>query len=117
MADQQQLWEVRAIVARKQDEGGLSYLVHWKGFPASENTWEPAAGLEGSQELVEEFEQRARQPSGYVSSERMSRVRTREDGQGAEGRPSVRHRGEEEPERVSVLRTDEDDERQMQQWL
>ena len=109
--DQQRLWEVRAIVARRQDKSGISYLVRWKGFPASENTWEPAAGLEGSQELVEAFEQqRAQQPVESVTPQRVSRVRTRESSADGEERPSVRYRGDEEEEEAGALRTNEDDE-------
>jgi hypothetical protein len=35
----------------------LQYLVKWKRFPEEENTWEPAAHLGNSMELVEEFHQ------------------------------------------------------------
>ena len=29
------------------------FLVRWKGYPNSENSWEPVAGLENAQDLVQ----------------------------------------------------------------
>ena len=33
----------------------LRYLVKWKGWPSSDNSWEPRENLENSPELLEEF--------------------------------------------------------------
>ena len=42
--------------ARQVDQ----YLVEWKGYPASEATWEPIENLTGSFELVTEFNDQRR---------------------------------------------------------
>jgi hypothetical protein len=39
------------------------YLVLWKGYDASERTWEPAGNLRNAQAKVREFKRRQRQRS------------------------------------------------------
>ena len=49
-------WEVEQILAKRIRKGKPQYLVHWKGYPSSENTWEPVANIQNAKELVEGFE-------------------------------------------------------------
>ena len=50
-------YEVESIVSKREsDEGKVEYLVKWKGWNASDNTWEPVDNLQSSQELIDEFE-------------------------------------------------------------
>merc|ERR1719336_3441268 len=52
-------YEVENVVSKREtDEGKVEYLVKWKGWNASDNTWEPIENLESSQELIDEFEGR-----------------------------------------------------------
>merc|ERR1711963_873973 len=52
-------YEVENVVSKREtDEGKVEYLVKWKGYDASDNTWEPVENLESSQELIDEFEGR-----------------------------------------------------------
>jgi hypothetical protein len=51
-ADGAPQWEVHSIVRRRTADGTTAtpagqpeYLVRWRGFPASENTWEPAVNV------------------------------------------------------------------------
>merc|ERR1712240_592768 len=52
-------YEVESVVSKRDtEEGKVEYLVKWKGWNASDNTWEPIENLESSQELIDEFEGR-----------------------------------------------------------
>ena len=46
------------VSKRDTKEGKVEYLVKWKGYDVSDNTWEPVENLESSQELIDEFEGR-----------------------------------------------------------
>ena len=64
-------YEVRKILGkRKADDGsGFEYLVRWKGYSDSEDTWEPEVNLEARQ-AVEKFEGRLkRQRIGGTSED------------------------------------------------
>lgn len=67
--DQQELWEVERIVARRIRNGKEEYMVHWKGFDDSDDTyvefalrkktvhfrWEPSSSLVHCQETLNAF--------------------------------------------------------------
>merc|ERR1711871_1013025 len=53
----EQEFEVEAIVKKRETKGLKEYYVKWKGFPSSENTWEPEGNLESAVELVKKFEE------------------------------------------------------------
>ena len=48
-------YEVEEVVDSRMFRNKLQYLVHWKGYPVSERTWEPAAHMAHAQELVADF--------------------------------------------------------------
>jgi hypothetical protein len=48
-------YEVEAIYDSRKYRNQLQYLVKWKGYDAGHNSWEPAANLAHSAELVEAF--------------------------------------------------------------
>ena len=37
---------------------GIQYLVRWKGYPDSENSWIPASGIKHATDLVKQFHSR-----------------------------------------------------------
>jgi hypothetical protein len=44
------------VEAKRRKRGLTEYFVRWKDHPPSENTWEPMANLQGSEQLVNTFE-------------------------------------------------------------
>lgn len=50
-------FEVENIVDKRYNVSGLSeYLVKWKGYPSSQNTWEPKKNLKKFIKMIKEFE-------------------------------------------------------------
>jgi len=49
-------YEVEKIVDKRMKKGSPEYYVKWKNWPDADNTWEPIANLESSQDLIEDFE-------------------------------------------------------------
>ncbi len=59
--DEHEEFEVQAIRASKFDpKEGQMYLVKWKGYPETDNTWEPASHLAGAQDLIHAYNTRRR---------------------------------------------------------
>ena len=48
-------YEVERIDDSRVQRGRLQYLVKWKGYPPSENTWESTSAVRNSQDLIDEF--------------------------------------------------------------
>jgi len=43
------VYEVETILARKRNEAGIwEYFIKWRGFPESENSWEPGPNITGA---------------------------------------------------------------------
>ena len=51
-------YEVEAIIAHKKKGRGYYFLVQWKGYPSSENSWEPEGNLTHSRELLNEYKKK-----------------------------------------------------------
>merc|ERR1711963_1354368 len=80
-------YEVENVVSKREtDEGKVEYLVKWKGYDASDNTWEPIENLESSQELIDEFEGRtenaAVEEEEKDATEKMEKVDAKEQENG-----------------------------------
>ena len=52
-------YEVVAILKQRVRKYGKgfrkTYLVHWKGYPSEDDSWEPGSKLKNSEELLKEF--------------------------------------------------------------
>ena len=50
-------YEVEKIVNKRTNVYGLvEYLVKWKGYPSSDNTWEPKKNLKRLEHMIKEYE-------------------------------------------------------------
>ena len=50
-------YEVKKILKQKRVNGQLFYLVKWKGYDTSENTWEPIANLKSCHQIMQDYQQ------------------------------------------------------------
>jgi len=53
--DDFQEYEVEDILDLRIRRGQLEYLVHWRGYPISERTWEPTSNLINVPLKIQEF--------------------------------------------------------------
>ena len=51
-------WEVEAIIAHRRRGRGYQYLTHFKGYPSSEDCWLPERNFENAQEILNAYKQR-----------------------------------------------------------
>ena len=51
-------YEVEAIIAWRKRGRTRQYLIKWKGYPTSDNSWEPESNLKRSRRLLETYKQR-----------------------------------------------------------
>ena len=63
-------YEVEAVLDSKRHGRGTKYLVKWEGYPEADNTWEPYALLKGTaEEALREFHEQypdKPQPAGVT---------------------------------------------------
>ena len=55
--DRDEEYEVEWIVDSHWKGQRLEYLIHWKGYPEEERTWEPAGNLTHAKEAIADFHQ------------------------------------------------------------
>ena len=48
-------WEVEEILDSRRHRGRLQYLVRWKGYDVSHNSWESAGNVANAKKLVDTF--------------------------------------------------------------
>ena len=58
LINQEEEWEVEEIVAHKRHRGKILYKIKWKGYPTSENSWEPVRNLQNAKKTLEAYKKR-----------------------------------------------------------
>ena len=56
------------MVGSKEKDGERYYKVHWKGYPSSEDSWEPEKNLKNCDDLIEEYNQESSQVEFHQGS-------------------------------------------------
>jgi hypothetical protein len=51
-------WDVEAIVRHRGTGKRRRYRVKWKGYPPSDNTWEPEEAFKNTEEMLQNYKQR-----------------------------------------------------------
>jgi len=51
-------WEVEDIIEERRKDGHKEYLVHWRGYPIEERTWETEDNLQNAQQILQAFKKR-----------------------------------------------------------
>ena len=54
----QEKYEAEAILSHKRLGRGYTYLIKWKGYPSSDNSWEPEWNIVNAPELLSPYKQR-----------------------------------------------------------
>jgi Chromo (CHRromatin Organisation MOdifier) domain len=52
---QEKEYEIEEIHNSRRRRGRLEFLIHWKGYPDEDNTWEPEKHLENAPQVVKRF--------------------------------------------------------------
>ena len=58
LVEQEPEYEVEAITNHRLRYHRRQYLIAWKGYPASENTWEPESALKNAQTILANYKKR-----------------------------------------------------------
>lgn len=56
--DNIQEYEVEAIISHKRFRGKIRYLVKWKGYPTSENSYQYSTDLKNAKDILDEYKKR-----------------------------------------------------------
>lgn len=51
----EQEYEVEKVLGKALVDGKEHYLIKWKGYPTSENTWEPTKHLRNAQQMIKDY--------------------------------------------------------------
>ena len=88
-AAEDQEYDVERILSKRVKNGCTEYHVKWAGYDEKDATWEPASFVEGSRELVEEYEATHPQSSPAVRRSPRFQEAKRENADDDQAEPQV----------------------------
>src|SRR5688572_7474493 len=53
--DNAEEWEVETILNYCLQNNKHEFLIHWKGYDRSDNSWKPIESLDNAQEIIQEY--------------------------------------------------------------
>ena len=59
-------YEVEEILDSRKKYGKTQYLVHWKGYPREEDSWQPEANVKNAKDALKRFQERKKTRSQHV---------------------------------------------------
>ena len=79
LMEQEERYEVRKILddSTNFDDGQQRFLVKWKGYPDSENTWEPRTNLDGCEKIIVQYEEQKKRHPGDPAPPKKKEIRQR----------------------------------------
>lgn len=71
--NEEQEYEVETILEKQRISNKHYYLVKWKGYDTSENTWEPEENLKNARKKVEHYDQKDQARKGQAKEDHQNR--------------------------------------------
>ncbi|XP_060590216.1 chromodomain Y-like protein [Ruditapes philippinarum] len=100
MSGSEDNYEVDEILRERKSRKGLEYLVRWKNFGSSEDSWEPVKNLSGANQAIANFYAKITSQKKTPKKKSRSRSRSR-----SSSRSRTRKSGSRSPARKSVTKT------------
>jgi hypothetical protein len=60
LIDGEEEFEIEAIISHRKLRNKLQYLISWKGYPSSDNSWLPEKDLTNAKEILKTYKNRLR---------------------------------------------------------
>ena len=62
LIDDEESYEVEAILNHRRIQNRFQYLIKWQGYPSSENTWEPEQHLTNANQVLNSYKKQHKIP-------------------------------------------------------